>query len=707
MSGTTAISSFSMVEADLLEAKYILKHLRKLCVSSTEFLHHIAPDAGTLEGDASNIDEMQKPDSSFTEDYRDFDDELNVHLKHFRTEANNYVHVRAINRTLFGPAHDASAAQSGLDLMLYLTNVLVFAKQMIHSHRNDKEMWNSLRQLDNVFPSQFMHSLIPNGNKITSAGESALLIETFELALELRTQLAILVLEHSSSESDFNPDEDIGQVFLRSEAFQDAGSSIIRGWNMAALGDDDSPLPQELENKVIQRLTQIRESFLLDDDSLERGEVVDLEGLARNFPWDALVLRLLHWARLRHRELRDTMDEMGGASAIVRIVKQQIQEPQTVPELPRATSVANNTPPRRKRASFGRDRRRVSRKFDPHAPVDLQAIDAFKARERLSEATTARPTQDEEPVAAAIELNEEEQHIPTIEVVQDDYQPIIGEEEEELPIEQPEEAIEEIIEEEVVEEEETAPEPAGPPKSSAALLQALKEVSKPEKENRATSIFDRQNNAQRVEFGDGFDTQPTPGPSTSTRDKGKQRVQPSPSKKRARPIEVEDEDDSEDDAFETAEDGTARAQARRQKAPVTKKVRIDPTSSAAAPPTSHQPPPRRRVDDDSLFVPTQEESVSETEAPDMTEEPPASSYQAQRELAKQARTPLPQLKQRKAKTAWTTREENALIEYMEMFPSKFSAILSHDRESGDGILQERDQVALKDKVRYMARDMIK
>ncbi|KAF2828503.1 hypothetical protein CC86DRAFT_193986 [Ophiobolus disseminans] len=688
MSGTTAITSFSMVEADFLDHKKMLKHMRKLCESSAEFLDHLAPDDKSLEDDQQNIHEIHKPDSDFSDEFRDFNEELDVHLKHYKTEEHSYIHTRAIHRALFGHGQ-ASATQSGLDLILYLANLLIFAKQMIPSLRTDKEMWTMARKLDNSFPSQFMSSLISNG-KPTITGESALLNQTFDLALELRTQLAILVLERSASEDDFNPDEVIGDVFLRSESSQAEGGALIRGWSIAALGGEDSALPQEFENKVIERVTNMREFFALDDESLDRGEVIDIEGLGNNFPWDATILRLLHWVRLRHRELRINIHEAGGAAAILRSVKQQLEEPPSATEQPRAVSTPRESL-RKKRTSFGRDRRRSSRKFDPNAPVDFQAIDALRARERLSQASTARQAQEEQPMEP---IEKEGDELPVVEAQQDDDQPIVGEEDEEQPIEQPAEVVEDEL------EGEKEPEATAPPGSSAALFKALKRFSKPGKENRGTSIFDRQSNAQRVDFGDGFDTQPTPGP--STKNKGKQRAQPASSRKRARTVEIED--DSEDDAFET-EDRTARAQERRQRAPVTKKVRIDPTSSA--PPTSHQPPPRSHVDKDYQPEPTQEESISETEAPDMTEEPPSSMYQAQRRLAKQARAPRPQVTERKAKTAWTENEENALAEYMEMYPAKYAAILRHDRDEGNRVLQDRDQVALKDKARIMAKDMIK
>ncbi|KAF2033622.1 hypothetical protein EK21DRAFT_57998 [Setomelanomma holmii] len=696
MSGTTAISSFSMVEAEFLDPKKMLKHLRKLCESASEFLEHLAPDQGRVEDDMHHILEIQKPDSDFTDEYRDFNEELELHLKHYKSEEHNYIHLRAAHRALFDANHDVAAAQSGLDLILYLANLLVFAKQMIHSDRNEKETWDALRQLDHSFPSQFMRALDAES---TSAGESGLLQDTFNLALDLRTQLAILVLERSSADSDFNPDDVLTEVFLRLESSQETIGAIVRAWNIAALGGGDSALPSQFRISVIARLNKIREHFPLDNESLESGDVIDLEGLGANFPWDATILRLLHWARLRHRELHAAIEALGGGVAILQNVKRQIEEPRRTSQPPRAASIPQESP-RRKRKSFG-ERRRTSRRFDPHAPIDVRAIDALKARERLSAASSAQTAQEEQTTEPIV-VEEPQEELPVADEQLIERQPIVGEEEQEQPVDLGEEVVH--PEDEVVEaEDQLNAQPAGPPASSAALLQALKKVSNPGKENRTTSIFDRQAHAQRVEFGDGFDTQSTPGP--STQQKGKQRAQPSPRRKRPRTVEIDS--DSEDDAFE-AEDRAARVQVRRQKAPVTKKVRIDPASSAAPP--SHQPPPRRNVHDDFIPEPEQE-SVSETEAPDMTEEaPPSSLYQDQKKLAKQNRNilvPRSRIDERKPRTDWTTEAENAFAEYMEMFPCKWAAIERHDRDEGYKLLQDRTQVNLKDKARTMAINMIK
>jgi len=709
MSGTTAISSFSVVEADCLKSKFILRHLRQLCDSTGEFLEHIAPANGTIRDDLWNMQEMQKPGSGYVEEYLDFDSEVNEHLKHFKSEEYSYIHVRALHRALFGANEHTVASEIGLDLILYQANLLVFAKQMMYSNRDDKRIWDVLRQLDNTFPGQFMHSL-ERGTQPTTAGDSALLKETFELALELRTQLAILVLQKSMYNPECTPDEMVSEIFFRSESSQAVDGSLIRGWNMSALGGDDSSLSEDFQDHVVKRLNKIREYLPVDDASIQRGELVDIERLKADFPWEPTILRLLQWVRLRRRELDAVIESLGGSVTIARKVKQVFEEPQPVLE----QAPAQQESPRRKRISFGGGRRRSKRKFDPNAPLDMDVMDMWEARERDSgvhfEVNVARQEQSEALVESVVQEIQEER--PMLENQQEDLQPLLGDDEQQFEEETVEEPVEEQsptehhIEEaerqvEGMEEGVERPEAPGPPQSSAALLKALKASSRPQKENRPVSIFDRQTTAQRIEFGDGFDdTQPTAEPlSKPTR---KEAAHSSP-RKRRRPIE--DLDDSDSDAFET-EDRSTRVIERRRDAPVAKKVRINPPSPTT--PLSYQPPrPTRRLPQER----EQAESISETDGPEMTEEipPPSSMYHAQSQLARENRLlDIAQKRnERKVRQGWSNEAVDAFCEYMKLFPAKYSAILKHDEAQERPMLEGRTQVNLKDKARNMAVNMVK
>ncbi|KAJ4305269.1 hypothetical protein N0V90_000800 [Kalmusia sp. IMI 367209] len=681
MSGTTAISSFTMIEADKLQPRFMLRHLPKLYQEAVEFGEHLVPQNGRMEDDDIRIKEMLKPDSDFVADYNDLDQQLMARIAHFRGEHQRYIHIRAVHAALFGSGRDVAAAQTGLDLILYQANLIVLAKQMIHSDRNDKDMERAIRELDSSFPALFLPALILGINAAESAtGDSALLQETFELALELRTQLAILCLEQGAPDEAFDPDAALEEVFFHSQSTEnDNHSAIVRGWSVSMLGEEDA-LPKAFMNKVVYRINEIRSFFLSDDQSLGRGETVDLEGLGSANPWKVLLLRLLGWVRSRSQELQAAIQQQGGELGILEKVKAEIQEPTAAPE---RVHLVPRVSPRKKRSTFGRDRRRSSRKFDPNAEVNDEVLDKIIARERgAAIQSTEAASQHETP---GVEAEEEVAMIP---LEEDDWLPPHDDEQDQV-IEPPQDAVQNIAEEASAH----VPESSRPPQSTGDFVKLLKETRTLDKENRGTSLFERQATAQRVDFGDGFDeSQPTPGPSR----KGKEPQRSTTMKRRRQIGEVSDEED--DDAFETQQ-RDANVQQQRAKA---KRVRIDPSSSGA--PTSHQPQAR---DEDVDIPPVENEEPSESEVPEMTEEaPPRSTLESQKALARASTLHRTTRKPRRARALWSVREEEALIDYMAEYPKQYSKILAVDKE-GEMLLQQRTQVDLKDKVRNMAKIMIK
>lgn len=260
-------------------------------------------------------------------------------------------------------------------------------------------------------------------------------------------------------------------------------------------------------------------------------------------------------------------------------------------------------------------------------------------------------------------------------------------------------ANEEDLQEQLEEPATAGPSSSAPPQSTNDFVQMIKDSRRQDKENRG-SFFDRQANAQRLEWGDGFDnTQPTPGPSH----KGKE-PQRSPRKRRQPP--VEDDSDEDDDAFESGQ-RTAKASERRQKAPVAKRVRISDNVQSSAAPPSHQPLPSS-TDDQEGVPEVQDESLSEVDAPEMTEEAPTSSYAYQKQAARVNVKSAAMRKPPQSRTRWTAEAEEAFQEYMAIYPQKYAEIQRYDATSeGYGLLQDRTQVNLKDKAINMAMTMIK
>ncbi|KAF2019756.1 hypothetical protein BU24DRAFT_386855 [Aaosphaeria arxii CBS 175.79] len=705
MSGTTAITSMSVTEAEMLEPRFIVRHLPNLYAVSTTFLHHLAPKDGRIEDDDHNILEMQKPDSDFIQDYRDFDADLELRLSRYCAEerqdgTTRYINVRAVERAIVGPDRQPESVEPGIDIVLYLANLAIFAKQMIGTDRSQERIWEDLRPLDKyLFPSLFMKSLTSasrNGDK--NHGESGLAKETFTLGLELRTQLAILVMERASRNSKFNPDEELDEVFLASEG---GPGLLIRGWDVVGLSEEDSGLPQEYKDLVLTQMKKIRQYFPTDAQSLERGELVNQEYLSAAFPWRSTILQLLHWVRLRHKELQEDVESLGGITSIVEKVRLEMERPRTLEEQPVVK-------PRKSRTSFGRGRRRSNRRFNPDDPANDAGVDALLDREKrrtVQEREQVQTLQPEPQFEQPIEPDQDDGSNGTLEDIvqqnlEDDYQPILREEAEDHP----DEAV--IVPEAM---------PSGPPSSSAAWADMFQNGKRSANKENPKRFIDRQANAREVEFGTGFnDTPPPPEPSEKGKQKQAEAILP---RKRRMPFEdssneddaseriersVEDDDeDDDDDAFQ-ADDRTARVRERREQAPVKKRVRLDPNSSA---PTSHQPQTQRRERDAS---PARVEAPPVSATARASESPPPSTFQGLQQLSQlnQLARATGRRKGAQTRTEWTAEAEQALMDYMREMPQQYSRILKEDaRELG--LLQDRTQVNLKDKVRNMARTMIR
>ncbi|KAF2199861.1 hypothetical protein GQ43DRAFT_464485 [Delitschia confertaspora ATCC 74209] len=671
MSGTTA------ADAEDLNSEFILEYgLVDLYHTSKRFLNLLARDRGAAQDDVTTMKDLRKPESSLNERFRTLDLALDSDLNNFRKPPNLYISRQTVIRALLGREHvgaelDVASIRTPADLVMYKANLVVFARQMITSDRGHKAVWDAIRQLDVSFPTLFL----PKFEHEPEAGSctSRLLDDTFKLALEIRTQLTILVLSHMmQTERDlFDPDNVVQEIFLEQAGNDDHSETPLRGWGVDELGGNGTVLSDEFRAIIVERVKRIREFFPRDAQSLQNKEYVDIESLGGAFNWDQFVLKLLRWVRLRNREIDAAIGEIGGIDGLVEGTKKSI--------------AAANVPSRhlKQRTSTGKERRRTSRRFDPETSLDDAALEYLKARMPKTGEALVQPKSV--PSENAVITQQQFHEVPhaTDANQYDEWQQVLSEEEAvEEPVAQTSSNLE-------------------PPTSSAAVFARIKRQEKIEKENRKRFI-DRQPNAERISWDDGLEE---PSSSQAVHNKEKQPEQPS--KKRQRPVEDEGSDE-EDDTFET-DVRSVRTKDRRKNAPVRKKAHFGagvfvPSSSAPAPP-SHQP--AIEFPDDFRAQLGEEEDDEELKLELATTQPPPSSNLDQiRQLGKMHRVPRDMKKPRKDRTNWTKEEEDAFMHYMEMFPQRYSVIKDYDQGKGGNILEDRDQVALKDKARNIARNFI-
>jgi hypothetical protein len=190
-----------------------------------------------------------------------------------------------------------------------------------------------LCQIDIEFPAQFVKSWTPKDKPVF--GRSQLLTETFNLALELRTQVAIIrLLENSQKPSPQDPGYCFRLSFYNSPEDDDDNedefdliANGLRPWGTSAFAKLDS-----YHTRVIQERIDAIDAYLPSEGF--DGNEHYMDDLRSSYQWDDFVLLALDWVRKRHKELRQHIRSSGGVESIVKLI-QEVPEPTLfVQELP-------------------------------------------------------------------------------------------------------------------------------------------------------------------------------------------------------------------------------------------------------------------------------------------------------------------------------------------------------------------------------------
>ncbi|KAL8790351.1 MAG: hypothetical protein Q9213_000704 [Squamulea squamosa] len=190
-----------------------------------------------------------------------------------------------------------------MDPILYKANMTVIVRDLIAQVNDNIE--NSIEELDKDFPRPFFHQLVDNINMHKTVDSSAQKEHTFLLALDIRTQYFIDSAKRLIDEPNFDPDSLLQQVFYRE-------GNMLNGWHALGMRSEDLMQDPELRNLVVNRLEELRQSF-----SLTEAPFINLASLEQDFPWDRFLANLGRWSQLRLGEIVSQMRELGGAGSIV------------------------------------------------------------------------------------------------------------------------------------------------------------------------------------------------------------------------------------------------------------------------------------------------------------------------------------------------------------------------------------------------------
>ena len=321
-SGTIASSQGAEEAADL-DVDFAMESLPDLWTEATKVLKKAVPLGASVEQQLQIIRDLKHPGSAIGRTFNRALQQLKaLHEDPFHADNNSYINHEIVLRSLFGDAFAAVPLQSNPNDVIFKANLAIFAADVLLSEHDGSKTSERFQSLDLEFPQLFLSALKdPRSSDSTAgSGSSTLLQDTFELALELRTQNAIMLLKSQRHRSSFDPDYILAQNFLngppqrlgpllgREEALQQAS---IRGWQVDGLRDIDDSFPVNFRPAVIDRLNNIGLHLLTD-----LKDKVDIDGLDTMFPWEDFLARAAEWIHHRHQEIDSHVEQFGGVNRI-------------------------------------------------------------------------------------------------------------------------------------------------------------------------------------------------------------------------------------------------------------------------------------------------------------------------------------------------------------------------------------------------------
>jgi hypothetical protein len=214
------------------------------------------------------------------------------------TKGKLYIRTDDIIRKFLGKEHGDGNFRP--DAILHLANLASMIRNFVATDQKSQRMRNQLFLLNRWFPEAFARDF----NDTPSYGNSTLLNETFELALEIRTQLAISELRHGIDSETWDPDLIITEIFFAN----DEEPKSIMGIKVQNAPDQMS--------SIIERVEDIRSAFRDQEQAQLQGDLVDFEQLDERYPWPMFLMDLVSWAKLRKDEIVTSVKEQGGPAGI-------------------------------------------------------------------------------------------------------------------------------------------------------------------------------------------------------------------------------------------------------------------------------------------------------------------------------------------------------------------------------------------------------
>lgn len=351
MSGTTAVTSRSQSQIAQIDPE-IAKLLPDLYKKSVALLNLLFPKEITIETLDAVTNELKTVGHKRARKLKACESDFQKTRDSFGTEF--FINNAYVLQKLFGgdgSVDDPEESDFRPDAINYLANLATLVKEFLVAERDGSKTLMTLQTLDSTFSTAFASRFDEN----IKCGGSALLEESFDIGLEIRTQYVIRELESKRDRDEFDFRSILLAAFCEPEIAGEPDDSPVQFKNILGSAVPNS---EEQDLKIESQLEQIRDGAGLRDDS---QDPFDIDMLRNTFPWSQFRHQLATWAWERYDEILESIEQQGGLQKIVEslmdIIDQTESHPAETDEEEEEEPTASN--PRQTRIVPGNSKQRL------------------------------------------------------------------------------------------------------------------------------------------------------------------------------------------------------------------------------------------------------------------------------------------------------------------------------------------------------------
>ncbi|KAJ5296951.1 FAD-binding type 2 [Penicillium atrosanguineum] len=302
ISGTTFLPQDSSLEDDETDPIVIVDELSDLQSAATRLMDLFVSDASDPRNIVEAAKRLTDPRNTQSKRLKPATNKLINAMKGFSRQA--FIDVAEIKQLIPSVQPEETIHPWSPSPILHQANCARLALDVLLATLGSQSPRRAIERLESQFPAPFMDAIVKKSQS-KPIGASTAEKQTFELALEIRTQYFILELERRQNEKDFDPRAILNGVFYDELALEDVDSKLepgfLRGFNLAdTFEDENGCLPDRFQDDVIDRMGELEYDLLAHEDSPQIQEL-------KRTSWTRFVQRTARFIHTRNKEIKSDL----------------------------------------------------------------------------------------------------------------------------------------------------------------------------------------------------------------------------------------------------------------------------------------------------------------------------------------------------------------------------------------------------------------